>query len=448
MSRLRTTLAPGIGSVLVLLVLTFASHAQAFPAFARKYGTSCSACHVGWPIFNQVGQSFRDNGYQLNLGKDDPVAQPQSYLPIAIRATPAYQFTRTTNQAADGDAPGSRAVTTRTGGVPIPPGLDILTGGLVAKDISFLVVVSGFGPDGTASLESAWARLDNLAGTGWLNVKIGKFELDQPASSHRNVTLTTGYAVYSAHPQGSIVGFDYGDNQVGVELDGHDARSTTRYSVSFTSADATVGSSGGWSSPMVYGHVQRAFELPTVVVPWVRVGALGGVGWWPTRFETNGLDAAGNPVPIPGTGRDQRRFYRAGSELAWMMGYPSTPLLFTVAYMYGREDAGLAGDGSAANSFNGGFAELDWVPFSRPRYDATPWLFFARYDLVRFRHGLGDVDGGTIGAKRYIALGPRAAAAIHVEGHIDRAKGASPVPADTPFDVVTQSALAGIDFDF
>ena len=100
-------------------------------------------------------------------------------------------------------------------------------------------------------------------------------------------------------------------------------------------------------------------------------------------------------------------------------------------------------------SFNGGFAEVDWVPFSESSYTATPWLFFGRYDLVRFKHGTGDVDGGTIGVRRYLALGPRAAAALHIEGHLDRAKGVGWLPpSGQPRSVTTQAALAGIDFDF
>ena len=35
------------------------------PAFARKYGLRCSACHTVWPELNSFGQQFRDNGYQL-----------------------------------------------------------------------------------------------------------------------------------------------------------------------------------------------------------------------------------------------------------------------------------------------------------------------------------------------------------------------------------------------
>lgn len=430
-------------------MLALAMRAEAIPAFARKYGMSCTACHVAWPIFNQEGQNFRDNGYQFGLGKDDPVTISQAYLPIAIRTTPAYQFTRTTNQPSE-----QGPITVQTGGVPLPPGVDILTAGTIAKDISFLLVISGFGPDGTASVESAWARFDNLFGSGWLNFKIGKFELDEPASAHRGVALTYGYAVYGARPMGSMVGFDMGENQVGIEIDGHDARSATRYSLSFTSLNGGEVGSGresgnGWSSPMVYGHVQQAFETGSPVLPWVRLGVLGGVGWWPTTFETDGSS------PIPGTGRDHKQITRAGAEVSWLMGNAATPLFFTVAYQHGTEAAGLAESGTidpatgvdlstVSNSFNGGFAELDWVPFAESSYNSVPWLFFARYDAVRFQRGTGDVDGGTIGVRRYLALGPRASAAIHLEYHYDRTKGVGA----NDLDVTTQSVLAGVDFDF
>jgi len=439
---------------LAAAVLAAASRAEAFPAFARKYGMSCSACHVAWPIFNQVGQNFRDNGYQFGLGKDDPITLTPGYIPVALRTTPAYTYTRVTNQeTAQGPA------TIQQGGVPLPPGVDILTGGTIAKDLSFLLVISGFGPDGGASVESGWVRFDNIAGTGWLNFKIGKFELDEPASAHRGVSLLYGYAGYGAHPQGSLVAFDMGENQVGVELDGHDARSSTRYSLSFTSVNGHEGLSGNaWSSPMVYGHVQKAFELDNAVLPWVRVGALAGVGWVPTAFKQ---DADNND--IPGTGTDHKTFSRAGAEASWYLGYPATPAFFTVAYIYGNDSAGVipvdpdgatidpytgAELGGHSNSFNSGFVEVDWVPVSEPRYDATPWLIFGRYDVVKFKKGTGDTDGATLGVRKYLALGPRAAAAIHLEGHYDKVKGIGFSDTGAVKDVETTSVLAGIDFDF
>ena len=56
------------------LALALASHrARAIPAFARKYGMSCTACHEAWPKLNDQGIAFRDNGYQWGTGKDSPL---------------------------------------------------------------------------------------------------------------------------------------------------------------------------------------------------------------------------------------------------------------------------------------------------------------------------------------------------------------------------------------
>lgn len=433
------------------LLTLAAARAEAFPAFAKKYGMSCTACHEAWPILNQLGTNFRDNGYQFGLGKDDPVQLSQDYVPIALRTTPAYQYTRVTHQeSADGP------VTTQTGGVPLPPGVDLLTGGVISNDISFLLVLSGFSPtDGQVAVESGWVRFNRLGGSTWANVRLGKFELDQPISPHRSISLTAGYPATGGHPPGSLVPLDLSENQVGVELDGHDDRSLTRYSLSLTSINGGEGLSGNaWSAPFVYGHVQRVFELENRVVPWVRIGALGGVGWWPTAFA---LDGDGNP--IPGTGRDHKQLERAGAELSWKIGEEATPLLVTAAWHWGHEAAGLAegadpvtGEDLAerAASFSGGYLEAVWVPFVEPRYDATPWAFFGRYDLVRYRNGVGDVDGVTVGARRYLVLGPRASAAVHLELHYDRSRRTSAIASASgpPLDVETEAALAGLDFDF
>ena len=51
--------------VLVFLVLSASQPASALPAFARKYGLRCSACHESWPMLNYFCQIFKDNGFQL-----------------------------------------------------------------------------------------------------------------------------------------------------------------------------------------------------------------------------------------------------------------------------------------------------------------------------------------------------------------------------------------------
>ena len=50
--------------LLAVLLFSTSQPANALPAFARKYGLRCSACHETWPILNNFGLKFRDNGYQ------------------------------------------------------------------------------------------------------------------------------------------------------------------------------------------------------------------------------------------------------------------------------------------------------------------------------------------------------------------------------------------------
>ncbi len=53
-------------ALLPFLVVFFANPTpgRAIPAFARKYGLPCSACHEAWPMLNTFGQTYKDNGYQ------------------------------------------------------------------------------------------------------------------------------------------------------------------------------------------------------------------------------------------------------------------------------------------------------------------------------------------------------------------------------------------------
>src|SRR5258708_21710803 len=81
--------------------LALVTPSSAIPAFARKYGLRCTSCHESWPVLNDFGRSFRDNGYQLRLGKDDVVTANPAYWPLAVHITPSYQFNTVTNQPTD-----------------------------------------------------------------------------------------------------------------------------------------------------------------------------------------------------------------------------------------------------------------------------------------------------------------------------------------------------------
>src|SRR5258708_7433436 len=88
----------------------YATYATAIPAFARKYGLRCSACHTVWPELSAFGQRFKDNGYQLGNDRDSPIWQSNGYWPIAMRTTPQVHLENTTHQITDG-APAGKTIT-------------------------------------------------------------------------------------------------------------------------------------------------------------------------------------------------------------------------------------------------------------------------------------------------------------------------------------------------
>jgi len=59
-----------LGSIFLVVLSTlflafFSGKANAIPAFARKYKTSCALCHAPFPRLTAMGESFRLNGYKL-----------------------------------------------------------------------------------------------------------------------------------------------------------------------------------------------------------------------------------------------------------------------------------------------------------------------------------------------------------------------------------------------
>jgi hypothetical protein len=78
-------LSLGFAPVLVIgVVLGLSSRAEAIPAFARRYGTSCQTCHIVYPKLSPFGEAFRRNGFKWP-GKDgDYVKQDQ--IPLGQEA--------------------------------------------------------------------------------------------------------------------------------------------------------------------------------------------------------------------------------------------------------------------------------------------------------------------------------------------------------------------------
>jgi hypothetical protein len=73
-------------AAIVAALLALASTAQAVPAFARKYQTSCQTCHAMFPKLNAFGEAFRLRGYRMPAETEDMVKEK----PVSLGA-PAYK---------------------------------------------------------------------------------------------------------------------------------------------------------------------------------------------------------------------------------------------------------------------------------------------------------------------------------------------------------------------
>jgi hypothetical protein len=424
--------------VLVAISLTFAQPAQAIPAFARKYGLPCSACHITWPELNNFGQVFRDNGYQMMNDMDSPITRDASYFPMSIRITPQWHRESANNQGIDstpGGVPaGEKEGTVTTAGFDLS-GMDVWFAGTLFKNVSFSALPSS---DSTATFhfENAFVRFDNLLGSRWLNFKVGKYELDLPVSEKREWTLSANggfYYIYhfspfmDSNPFGGI-----GDNQIGIELAGHSANSYTRYNFSVVSSlDGGVGLAYGQNSTFgatpnqfnpagrtydYYGHFEQAFNVANA--GYMKVGAYAYFGFAPTYYQTSG------GADLYGVGN--KPFYRAGAEWLW---YTSHWNLKTV-YLHGYDNACLANIGTAtcplghltpdlglrSASWNGGFIEAEYII-------SPQWVLLGRYELVRMAQqavvgtpsAQGNLDAFTAASRWNPFMFSRAGLAVQAE---------------------------------
>ena len=421
----------------------FSPVSHAVPAFARKTGLACSACHEVWPRLNDFGQLFRDRGYRLERDRDAPVEQDGSYWPIAMRTTVGYQWLKNTLVPTD-----QGVVDTQTGTFGFT-GLDVFAAGTLGKHLSFLIVLtpglasSGFQLDPSAEdgdLESAFIGIHDIGGTPWINLRVGKHAPDLPIDEHRAITLTQGYNVYHFHNPGSAVTWEPGENQNGIELYGHSELSRLRYSFSLLNENgATLFSNNLISNPVVWGHLEGTVYLNNPVLAAVKLGAFGSVGWHATTAltTTQGADV----LPVPGTASNHKTHYRYGGEakLSFLSIY--NPLSLDAVIYGGSEDQALIDGGVSDAKFIGGFLEGVWT--LNPRLS-----LIGRYELIHPTGGVdplagpvpGDVNVWTAAIRHTFELTSRTEAALHLElskYSQDAGDGTSPA---------SWAALIGLDF--
>jgi hypothetical protein len=423
-------------------------------------------------MLNYFGQKFKDNGYQLMNDRDAPIWQNPGYWPVTFRIIPIWHRVSTgkvlvdTYTAAGGTTPtGSAVQRITTSGFDIS-GLDFHTGGTLEKNFSFYVLPSS---DNTASFhfETVMARLDNLFGTPWLNVKLGKFELDNLLSEKRILTLTGNggiYQLYHFSPQGdgNIFG-QMGDNQLGVEVMGHSYNDRTRYSAALLSTvDGQPGMPYGSSAYTGFFAASQAFDTGKAGVQ--RIGFYAMAGQAPTTWVTtsNGLSV------VPGSGTGNKSFSREGFVGQFYFGQH---LDLQVVTQHGQDSAwfgqgfgdlidGAAGsNNTAGTTLPAGAKAPSWngILFE-PHYVYSPQLIFiGRFETIRMSQqanptttasNFGNISTYTVGYRYNPFMTSRAGFAWHNEYNWLHQDGTGPSLGLNAANVNTSELLLGFDFDF
>ncbi len=161
--------------------------AEAVPAFARRYETSCATCHQAFPRLNGVGDSFRISGFRFvddeRYRKTEPVEMgdeaykrlwPKALWPTDIpRRSPLSFVSRfMVEQDLDGTRPESTTML-------LPEEIELVWAGNLGEDIVFygdvIYLQKDFGggdPDSWATLK-AWLQFQGIFGTERLNLRLG-----------------------------------------------------------------------------------------------------------------------------------------------------------------------------------------------------------------------------------------------------------------------------------
>jgi hypothetical protein len=338
-------LALGLTFAAALLVIT-PQTGNAIPAFARKYGFNCNMCHTSFTKLNDFGQRYRQNGYQIAGQEGGEKTVFETAPPIAFRATFGLEAAHTRSA----DSYGFNIF-----------GLDLLSAGVMHKNVSFLMIYTprldepgadftGAEPSQPGALESANLVFSNLVSDA-LHLRVGRFE---PAfhlvSSKRSYYMAEPYEVYAFGTTPANT-FSFDDNQMGLELTGV-LHNGLRASAGVVNGN---GAHPDNNKPKdVYASLQQVIGRGEGQSAGQRVGVFGYAGWQPTRF----------PAEPGAVGTNNKSFSRLGANLS--LNYRTCNL--TVLFLHGVDDKALnLNKPGLSYKYSGGFAELDYAGLSNNR---------------------------------------------------------------------------------
>ncbi len=279
--------------VVVTTTLLGVSVARANPSFARRYRTSCRTCHAwSFPYLNAWGTRFRQNGYQLPEGAEDPARAAATIEPgtvaerTAIFATPPLSVRARVLGEWNEDAAGKRHF---GGSVPY---VRVIGGGSLYENVSLL-----FSADVVPSpaLHFLTVGVHDIVPRGGLSIVAGQLlmtGLQRPG--HRSITRV-------ASPLASV---HVGDNpfvlegmHVGVSLQGRPGWGAFSYELAVANGSPGAPGQTGVGAPGILGRVGLTTGEHTFgvfgygAVARLRVDSGGIEREWDDRLVVTGADA-------------------------------------------------------------------------------------------------------------------------------------------------------------
>ena len=175
MRTARIALAAGFLAALATPLQAYEHGELEIPAFARKYGVSCSLCHAPAPRLTEFGERFAGNGFEFAVGEDprdtvdtgDPLLRLMDDIPLAMRFDLFLQ--------ALAPEPTDRA----TFDLQTPWGIKLLSGGVIAPKVSYYAYFFMSERGEIAGLEDAYLQFTDIGGSG-ISVIAGQFQVSDP----------------------------------------------------------------------------------------------------------------------------------------------------------------------------------------------------------------------------------------------------------------------------
>jgi hypothetical protein len=260
--RKTTILFRMLGCALVLLAIWPWPKAEAIPAFARKYQTSCQTCHIAFPKLNPFGTAFRLRGFHLpdeteDLIKEEPVSMgapaykklwPQTVWPSDIPGTVPLSLSTIFSDVTERVSNDEGESETIKNDLRFPEEVSILSGGTLGESLSFFgeIVFASNAGEIEVELEHAQMNVNGPFGSGHaFNVKMGRFMPELSQSFGHGAVLTSegpaaffGFVPIAAHGGAEVGDEEGGGIALPHTVDGMEAYGILRhrflYSVGFS----------------------------------------------------------------------------------------------------------------------------------------------------------------------------------------------------------------------